>query len=122
MLFFTSSGTNWASNHLGKGLYEQVVNLRQKDLKLIAANKNINEAKFKFQGQYARSQRWFDIEFYWIWVNFSRRKPDFHKNYFQSHDNTQDTNKFKIFPVSFTIMPQCSSIVRSRWIAVVLLV
>ena len=44
-------------------LYAQVVNLRRKDLKFIAANKNKNEAKFKFQGQSARSQRWFDLEF-----------------------------------------------------------
>ena len=31
-----------------QGLYAQVVNLRRKDLKIIAANNNKNEAKFKF--------------------------------------------------------------------------
>ena len=38
------------------GLYAQVVMLRRKDLKIIEANENINEAKFNFQGQSARSQ------------------------------------------------------------------
>ena len=80
-----------------QGLYAQVFILRQKYLTLIAANKNKNEAKFNFQGQYARSQRWFDFEFDWIEVNFSTREPDFYKNFFQSHDDTQDTNKFKFF-------------------------
>ena len=56
-----------------QGLYEKVVNLRQKYLKLIASNENKNEAKFKFQGQSARSQRWFDLDFDWIEVNFSTR-------------------------------------------------
>ena len=60
-----------------QGLYAQVVKLLQKDLKFIAANKNKNEAKFKFQGQYARSKRWFDLEIYWIEVNFSTRELDF---------------------------------------------
>ena len=40
-----------------QGLYAQLVKLHQKDLKCIAANKNKNEAKLKFQGQSARSQR-----------------------------------------------------------------
>ena len=31
-----------------QGLYAQVVNIRQKDLKSVAENKNKNEAKFKF--------------------------------------------------------------------------
>ena len=37
-----------------QGLYAQVVMLRQKDLKITEANKNKNEAKFKFQGLSAR--------------------------------------------------------------------
>ena len=80
-------------------LYAQVLKLRQKDLKFIAANKNKNEAKFKFQGQYAKSQRWFDIDFDWIGVNLSPREPGFYKKLFQSHDNTQDTNTFELFQV-----------------------
>ena len=78
-----------------QGLYSQVIMLRQKYLKFVATDKNKNEAKFKFQGQYARSQRWFDLNFYFIEVNFSTHEPDFYKKPFQSHDNTQDTNKFK---------------------------
>ena len=65
-----------------------MVKLRQKDLKSTAANNNINEYKFKFQGQSEISQRWFDLEFDWIEVNFSTRKPDFYRKLFQSHENT----------------------------------
>ena len=68
-------------------------------MKFIAENKNKNEAKFKFQGQSARSQRWFDLDFDWIEVNFSTREPDLYKKLFQSHDDTQDTNIFKFFQV-----------------------
>ena len=78
----------------------------------------------------ARSQRWFGIDFDWIGVNFSTREPDFYKKHFQSHDNTQGTNKFKFFQVpieiqnvwnhlSFKMMPQYSIIVRNHLIAVV---
>ena len=59
-----------------QGLYAQVIMLSQKDLKCFATDKIKNEAKFKFQVQSARSQRWFDIDFYWIEVNFSTREPD----------------------------------------------
>ena len=82
-----------------KVLYAKVVKLIQKDLKFIAANNNNNEAKFKFQGQFAISQRWFDIDFDWIEVNFIPREPYFYKKLFRSHDDTQGTNIFKIFPV-----------------------
>ena len=34
-----------------------------------------------------------------IEVNFSTREPDFYKKLFQSHDDTQDKNIFKIFQV-----------------------
>ena len=68
-------------------------------MKFIASNKSINEAKFKFQGQSARSQRWFDLEFDLIEVTFNTHEPDFYKKLFQSHENTQDTNTFKIFQV-----------------------
>ena len=37
-----------------QGLYAQVVKLRRKDLIFSAADKNKNEAKFKFQGLSAR--------------------------------------------------------------------
>ena len=67
-----------------QGLYAQVVKISQKDLKFIAENKNTNEAKIKFQGQYARSKCWFDLDFDWIEVNFSRRETDFYKKVFIS--------------------------------------
>ena len=82
-----------------QGLYAQFVKIRRKDLKFIAENKNKNEAKFKFQGQYSRSQSWFDLEFDWIEVNFSTSEPYLYKKLFQSHDDTQDTNTFKFFQV-----------------------
>ena len=43
-------------------LYAQVVKLFGKDLKFVATSKSINEAKFKFQGQSARSKRLFDLD------------------------------------------------------------
>ena len=43
-----------------QGLYAQVVVLHQKYLKITEANKNKNEAKFKFQGQSLISKRWLD--------------------------------------------------------------
>ena len=51
--------------------------LFRKDLKTTEANKNKNEANFKFQGKSARSQRWFDLDFYWIEEKFITREPDF---------------------------------------------
>ena len=77
-----------------------MVKLRRKDLKLIASNKNKDEANLKFQSLSERSQRWFDLDFDWIEVNFSTREPDLYNIFFQSHNNTQDTNTFKIFQVS----------------------
>ena len=82
-----------------QGLYAQLVMLRQKDLVFTDANKNNNEAKFKFQGQSTRSQRWFDLDFDCIEVNFSTGETDFYMDFFQIHKNTQDTNTFKLFQV-----------------------
>ena len=62
-------------------LYAQVIMIRRKYLKLVAADKNKNKAKFKFQGQSSISQRWFDLDFDWIEVDFSPREPDFY-NFF----------------------------------------
>ena len=61
-----------------QGLYAQVIMLRQKYLKFPAADKNKNKCKFKSQGQSEISQRWFDLDFDWIEVNFSTREPDFY--------------------------------------------
>ena len=46
-----------------QGLYAQVFKLRRKGLKFVAAGKNKNESKFKFQGLSARPKRWFDLNF-----------------------------------------------------------
>ena len=99
--------------------------LRRKYLIFTDKNKNKNEAKFKFQGQSSRSHRWFDLGFYWIEVNFSAHETDFYKRIFQRNEYTQDKNIFKIFEVpignskrvgklSFTLIPQCSSIAKSH--------
>ena len=56
--------------------------IHQKDFKFVATDKYKNEAKFKFQGQSARSQRWFYIYFDWIEVHFSTREPGFYKENF----------------------------------------
>ena len=80
-------------------LYTQVFMVSRKDLKFIAANKIKNEAKLKFQGQSAISQKCFDLGLDWIEVNFSTREPDLYKKLFQSHDDTQDTNIVKSFQV-----------------------
>ena len=69
-----------------QGLYAQVVMFLQKYLKITEANKNTNEAKLKFQGQSARSQHWFDLDFGWIEENFSIREPYLYKKIFQSHN------------------------------------
>ena len=77
-----------------------MLKLRQNDLNFIEANNNKNETKFKFQGQSAISQRWFDLNFYWIEVYFSTHDPDNHKIFFQRNDDTQDENTFKSFQVT----------------------
>ena len=82
-----------------RGLYAQVVKLRCKDLLFDAADKNKTESKFKFQGQSARSQLWFDIDLDWIDINFITSEPDFNRKLFQSHDNNQDKDTFKTFSV-----------------------
>ena len=64
-------------------------------MKFVAKIKNKNEANFKLHDRSAISHHWFDIDFYWIELNFSTREPDFYKG--KSHDNTQDTNKFAIY-------------------------
>ena len=82
-----------------QSLYAQVIMFWLKDLKFDAADKNKNESTFKFQGQSARSQLWLDLNLDWIDMNFSTCEPDFYKKLFQSHDNEQETNIFKLFQV-----------------------
>ena len=82
-----------------KQLYAQVIKFQHKDVLFDAADKNKNESKFKFQGQSARSQLWFDLDLYWIDMNFSTRKPDLYKKLFQCHGDKQDKDTFKTFQV-----------------------
>ena len=82
-----------------KSLYAQVIMFWRKDLKFDVAYKNKNKSKFKFQGQPGRSGLWFDLDLYWIDMNFSTREPDLYKKLFQCHYNKQDTDKFKTFQV-----------------------
>ena len=77
-----------------QGLFAQVIMLCQKDMKFVATDKNKTEAKFKFLGQPARSQQWFDLDLDCIEVNSSTREPNFYKKPFQIHDDTQDINTF----------------------------
>ena len=80
-------------------LYAQVVKTIRKDLKFITENKNKIEAKIKFQGRSEKSQLWFDLDCYWIEVNFCTSELDFFKKLLQIHEDTQDTNTFKFFQV-----------------------
>ena len=82
-----------------QGLYSKFVILRPKHLNITEQNKNENEDKFKFWGQSERSQCWFDLGFNQIEENFSACEPDFYKTIYQRHDETQDTNTFKMFVV-----------------------
>ena len=82
-----------------QGLYAQLVMISRKDLKFIAEDKNKTEAKLNFQGQSARSQRLFDIDFDCVEVNFITREPNLYRKLSPSHDDTQDTNTFKFFQV-----------------------
>ena len=68
--------------------------LCRKGFNITEADKNKNEDKSKFQGQYARSQRWFDIDFDWIEEKYSTRKLDFYRKIYQRHEKTQYTNTF----------------------------
>ena len=71
-----------------QGLYEKVVMICLKDLKITELNKNKNEDIFKLQGQSARSQRWFDLDFDWIGENFSTCEPDLYRKIHKRHDET----------------------------------
>ena len=81
-----------------QSLYSQVIRIRRKDLKFVATDKNKNEAKFKFQGQSARSQRWFDLDLDWTEKRLALMSLISIRN-FQIHDDSQDNNTFKSFQV-----------------------
>ena len=106
-------------------LYAQFVKIHREDLKCFATDKNKNEAKVNFQGQSSISQQWFDLELDSIEVNFSTREPDLYKNFFKAtkiHKILIHSDYFKFQleiqnvwnHLSFKMMPQSSSIVRSH--------
>ena len=68
-------------------------------MKYVVTDKIKNETKFKFQGLYVTSKRWFDLDLDCIEVNCITRDPDFYKKLFQSHNDTQDINIFRSFQV-----------------------
>ena len=76
-----------------------MIRIRINAFTFVASDKDKIEAKFKFQGQSVISQQWLDLDFDWIEVNFSTREPDFYKELFQSHDDTQDNDTFTSFQV-----------------------
>ena len=80
-----------------QSLYAQVIKFWRKDLLFDAADKNKTESKFKFQGQSARSQLWFDLYLDWIYMDFITREPNFYKIFFHSHDDKQDKDTYKNF-------------------------
>ena len=86
-----------------QSLYAQVVKLRRKDLNFVATDKNKNEAKFKFQGQSERSQLWFDLELYWVEINFSYREPDFYKKLFKAMTIRKAIIRSKVFKFQLEI-------------------
>ena len=96
----TDAKNNLMQMYTEQGLYAQAVMLCRKDLNTTETNKNKNEDKFKFQGQSAGPKPWFDLDFHWIEENFSTHEPDLYRKIYQRHDETQDTNTFKMFVVT----------------------
>ena len=103
----------------------KVVKLRRKELKCFATDKNKNDAKFKFQGQSARSQPWFNLELNWVEINFSTREPDFYKKLFKVMTIRKTIIRSKHFKfqsemqnvqnhLSFKMTPKFSSIVKKH--------
>ena len=72
-----------------QGLYAQVVMIRRRE----SGDKKENEKtkKYNFQGQPARSRRWFDLDHDWLEENFRTREPDFYKKLFQKQFRGNDT-------------------------------
>ena len=62
-----------------QGLYAQVVMIHRKD----SDNKKEKEKtkKYNFQGKYARSILWFDLDHDWFEENLRTREPNFYKNF-----------------------------------------
>ena len=74
-----------------KGLYAQVVMIRQKD----SDNKKEKEKKKNFQGKFTISICWFDIDHEWLEENFRTHEPDFYKKLYQKYIRDHDTKMYK---------------------------
>ena len=71
-----------------QGLCAQFVMLRRKYLKTTEVDITKNESKFKLQGQSARLQYWFDLNFYCIKVNVITPEPEFYRKIFLRNEDT----------------------------------
>ena len=57
----------------------------------------------KFQGQYAGSTGWLNIDHEWSKINVSIIEPDFYKRLFRNNIEGKDINTYKNFVVLFDI-------------------
>ena len=66
-----------------QGLYEQVVMNLRKDPE--NKKEEENTKKYNFQGLWARSGYWFDIDHEWFEENLMACGPDFYKNFIKQN-------------------------------------
>ena len=57
----------------------------------------------EFQGQYAGSTSWLNIDHEWSKINVSILEPDFYKRLFRNNIEGKDINTYKNFVVLFDI-------------------
>ena len=74
-----------------------MVTIRQKDLDNKIENENTK--KYQFQGQYARSTRWFDLDHEWLEEKFYTSEPGFYINLYKMNSEGQEMGTYKIFVV-----------------------
>ena len=58
-----------------------------------------NTKKYNFQGKYARSIRWFDLDYEWLEENFRTCEPYFYKRLYQKYTRGHETKKYSLFVV-----------------------
>ena len=56
--------------------------------------------KYHFQGQYAISKRWFDLDHEWLEENIFTRAPDFYSQLYKMNIEIQDMETYQIFVVT----------------------
>ena len=64
-------------------------------------NKNEKEKtkKYNFQGQFERSNIWFDLDQEWLKEIFSKREPEFYIKLYQMDIEGQEVETYQIFVV-----------------------